>query len=99
MHPLEDYAKPISCQFDTNSKTLRKSSKWLNVLLHLDIMGEYFETILKGGGTLKLYSSVLDLIGKTPIVKLNKLPDPTGGEVYIKLESFNPGGSVKDRAS
>lgn len=48
---------------------------------------------------MKLYSSVLDLIGKTPIVKLNKLPDPTGGEVYIKLESFNPGGSVKDRAS
>ena len=48
---------------------------------------------------MKIYNSILDLIGKTPIVKLNKLPDPTGGEVYIKLESFNPGGSVKDRAS
>lgn len=48
---------------------------------------------------LKLYNSVLDLIGNTPIVKLNKLPDPNGAEVYIKLESFNPGGSVKDRAS
>ena len=48
---------------------------------------------------MKLYSSILDLIGKTPIVKFNKLNDPTGGEVYIKLESFNPGGSVKDRAS
>lgn len=47
----------------------------------------------------KLYNSVLDLIGNTPIVKLNKLPDPNGAEVYIKLESFNPGGSVKDRAS
>ncbi|AZU62154.1 cysteine synthase A [Neobacillus mesonae] len=48
---------------------------------------------------MKLYNSVLDLIGNTPIVKLNKLPDPNGAEVYIKLESFNPGGSVKDRAS
>ena len=48
---------------------------------------------------MKLYSSILDLIGKTPIVKFNKLIDPAGGEVYIKLESFNPGGSVKDRAS
>lgn len=48
---------------------------------------------------MKLYSSILDLIGNTPIVKLNKLPDPNGAEVYIKLESFNPGGSVKDRAS
>jgi cysteine synthase A len=48
---------------------------------------------------MKLYDSVLDLIGNTPIVKLNKLQDPNGGQVYIKLESFNPGGSVKDRAA
>jgi cysteine synthase len=48
---------------------------------------------------LKLYQSVLDLIGNTPTVKLNKLPEPAGAEVYMKLESFNPGGSVKDRAA
>ncbi|WP_043929730.1 cysteine synthase A [Bacillus sp. EB01] len=48
---------------------------------------------------MKLYQSVLDLIGNTPTVKLNKLPDPAGAEVYMKLESFNPGGSVKDRAA
>ncbi|MBM4760847.1 cysteine synthase A [Bacillus sp. B15-48] len=48
---------------------------------------------------MKLYNSILDLVGNTPIVKLNKLPDPVGGDVYMKLESFNPGGSVKDRAS
>lgn len=46
-----------------------------------------------------IYHSVLDLIGKTPIVKLNTLPDANGAEVFIKLESFNPGGSVKDRAA
>src|SRR3954451_17816450 len=48
---------------------------------------------------MKLYNSILDLIGNTPTVKLNKIPDPSGGEVYIKLESFNPGGSVKDQAA
>lgn len=48
---------------------------------------------------LTLYSSVLDLIGNTPIVKLNKIPDSSGAEVFMKLESFNPGGSVKDRAA
>ena len=31
---------------------------------------------------MKIYQSILDLIGKTPIVKLNKLPDPNGGNVY-----------------
>ncbi|MBB6443901.1 cysteine synthase A [Bacillus benzoevorans] len=48
---------------------------------------------------MKIYNSILDLIGHTPIVKLNKLPDPNGASVYMKLESFNPGGSVKDRAA
>ena len=41
--------------------------------------------------------SVLDLIGSTPVVKLRILPDKNGAEVWAKLESFNPGGSVKDR--
>lgn len=61
----------------------------------------YFTVMMdvKGWKKMKLYNSILDLIGNTPIVKLNKLPAPTGGDVYMKLESFNPGGSVKDRAS
>ncbi|HZG60006.1 MAG TPA: cysteine synthase A [Anoxybacillus sp.] len=48
---------------------------------------------------MKLYDSILDLIGQTPIVKLNNIPHPDGANVYMKLESFNPGGSVKDRAA
>lgn len=48
---------------------------------------------------MKIYHSILELISHTPIVKLNKLPDKKGANVYMKLESFNPGGSVKDRAS
>lgn len=46
-----------------------------------------------------IYNNVLELIGKTPIVKLNNIPVANGGNVYMKLESFNPGGSVKDRAA
>ncbi|HBT49547.1 MAG: Cysteine synthase [Caldanaerobacter subterraneus] len=42
-------------------------------------------------------NSILDLIGKTPVVKLNKVPDKNSAEVYLKLEFFNPAGSVKDR--
>ncbi|MBX6351967.1 MAG: cysteine synthase A [Thermoflavifilum sp.] len=46
---------------------------------------------------MKIYNSILDLVGNTPIVKLNRIPDPNGASVYLKLESFNPAGSVKDR--
>jgi cysteine synthase A len=42
-------------------------------------------------------ATVLDLIGRTPLVRLNRLPQPTGAQVVAKLESVNPGGSVKDR--
>lgn len=45
----------------------------------------------------KRYDSVLELVGRTPIVRLNRLPDPGGARVWAKLEYFNPGGSVKDR--
>ncbi|MGH7827881.1 MAG: cysteine synthase A [Candidatus Binatia bacterium] len=41
--------------------------------------------------------SILDLIGSTPVVRLRKLPGKTDAEVWAKMESFNPGGSVKDR--
>ncbi len=41
--------------------------------------------------------SVLDLIGSTPAVRLRNVPGKDGGEVWAKLESQNPGGSVKDR--
>jgi cysteine synthase A len=45
----------------------------------------------------KLVNSVTELIGDTPIVKLNRLVPEDAAEVYLKLESFNAGGSVKDR--
>jgi cysteine synthase len=41
--------------------------------------------------------SVLELIGSTPLVRLRRMPPPGAAEVLAKLESQNPGGSVKDR--
>lgn len=45
----------------------------------------------------RLANSVAELVGKTPIVKLNHATNENEGTVYVKLEYFNPGSSVKDR--
>lgn len=42
------------------------------------------------------YQNILETIGRTPVVRLNKIP-PAGINLYVKIESFNPMGSVKDR--
>lgn len=42
-------------------------------------------------------NSVADLVGKTPLVKVNRLTGAEDADVYLKLEYFNPGSSVKDR--
>ncbi|MCP1223951.1 cysteine synthase A [Sebaldella sp. S0638] len=47
-----------------------------------------------------LYENLLELIGNTPIVKINDIFDTDShADVYLKLENFNPSGSVKDRAA
>jgi len=46
---------------------------------------------------MKIANSVIELIGNTPLVKLNKITKDCFAEILAKLESFNPGGSVKDR--
>jgi len=46
-----------------------------------------------------IYNNAIEMIGNTPIIKLNNLTNETMAEVYVKLEKFNPGGSVKDRAA
>lgn len=42
-------------------------------------------------------NSIAELVGKTPVVKLNRLVDENSADVYLKLEYMNPGSSVKDR--
>ncbi|MEY8869945.1 MULTISPECIES: PLP-dependent cysteine synthase family protein [Flavobacteriaceae] len=46
---------------------------------------------------LQVFDNVLDLIGKTPLIKLNKLTASFDGDFYAKVEAFNPGHSSKDR--
>jgi len=47
-----------------------------------------------------IYNGGLELIGNTPILKVNNLiKDENIADIYVKLEKFNPGGSVKDRAA
>ncbi|MBA7559996.1 Cysteine synthase [subsurface metagenome] len=43
------------------------------------------------------YNNILETIGNTPIIKLNSIGNDLPADIYCKLESFNPGGSVKDR--
>ncbi|RIW29849.1 cysteine synthase A [Bacillus salacetis] len=45
----------------------------------------------------RIANSITDLVGQTPIVKLNRLVDENSADVYLKLEYMNPGSSVKDR--
>lgn len=46
-----------------------------------------------------IYNNILEMIGKTPVLKLSNIADSNGADVYVKLEGKNPGGSVKDRAA
>ncbi|WP_120943943.1 cysteine synthase A [Helicobacter labacensis] len=46
-----------------------------------------------------IYHNALELIGHTPVLKTNHLLEDKDAALYVKLEKFNPGGSVKDRAA
>ena len=45
----------------------------------------------------QVFDNVLDLVGKTPLIKLNKMTSQIKGDFYAKVEAFNPGHSSKDR--
>ncbi|MFH5811174.1 cysteine synthase A [Companilactobacillus sp. FL22-1] len=45
----------------------------------------------------KIANNITELIGQTPLVKLNHVVPEDAADVYVKLEFFNPGGSIKDR--
>ena len=46
-----------------------------------------------------IYNGAIELIGRTPILKVTNMIDENSADVYVKLEKFNPGGRVKDRAA
>ena len=46
-----------------------------------------------------IYNNIIELIGNTPIIKLNSFNNEDVANIYVKLEKYNIGGSVKDRAA
>jgi cysteine synthase A len=45
----------------------------------------------------RIYNSICEIIGGTPVLRLKRIPEDHWAEILVKLESMNPGGSVKDR--
>ena len=46
-----------------------------------------------------IYNNILDAIGHTPLIRLNRMADPDGAEVLVKFEGLNVGGSIKTRTA
>src|SRR5207247_4913518 len=46
---------------------------------------------------MQVFGSILELVGNTPIIRLNKISSDVSATLLVKMESLNPGGSVKDR--
>ncbi len=93
--------RPEIVSVELNDKIIEKNSYETTILKANDRL-EFVYYMGGGDGDArkcgaKLADSVLDLIGNTPMVKLNKIVEPTMSQILVKLESFNPGGSVKDR--
>ena len=47
----------------------------------------------------RVYNSILDCVGNTPLVRLNRVTEGLKCNVYAKVEFFNPAGSIKDRVA
>ena len=46
---------------------------------------------------MQYFNNILETIGNTPLIKLNNITKSVNSNVFVKVESFNPGNSVKDR--
>ncbi|CAG8586635.1 13054_t:CDS:2 [Cetraspora pellucida] len=58
-----------------------------------------FQRLYSTASNLKIMEGFIGAIGNTPLIRLRKLSQETGSEIYGKAEFMNPGGSVKDRAA
>jgi hypothetical protein len=76
------------------SKSLLLQPTAARVIAH---MSSIIESIASDARPPQRAESILETIGKTPLVKLSNKMAPEGVNVYVKCEAFNPMGSVKDR--
>ncbi len=89
--------RPEVVTVEVNEQIIEKT-KYPQTLLKANDKLEF--VYFMGGGmpfTNHIAKNVAELIGSTPIVKLNRIVGQDSGEILAKLEYFNPGGSVKDR--
>ena len=54
---------------------------------------------MKGRGHAMIYDSILAAVGNTPMVRLNRMPEPGSAEILVKVEALNVGGSIKTRTA
>ena len=89
--------RPEVVTVELNDKILEKDKYHLTMLNQGDRLE--FVYYMGGGSPFsdKVAENVLELIGRTPLVRLNKIPGADMARILAKLESYNPGGSVKDR--
>src|SRR5262245_37823228 len=74
------------CALDTASRSIGPSST----------LAVGYPRGLHGGIRMARFQSILETVGHTPVVKINRLA-PSGVNLWVKVEAFNPLGSVKDR--
>ena len=88
--------RPEVVTVELNDKIIERD-KYQLTLLKGDDRLEFVYYMGGGAVNTRLVNSILELIGNTPMVKLNKMVEPGMAEILAKLESYNVGGSVKDR--
>lgn len=88
--------RPEVVTVELNDKIIERD-KYQVTLLKGDDRLEFVYYMGGGAANARLVDSVLELIGNTPMVKLNRMVEPGMAQILAKLESYNVGGSVKDR--
>ncbi len=88
--------RPEVVTVELNDEIIQRD-RYPGILLKAEDRVEFVFYMGGGQHNGKVADSVLELIGNTPMVRLNKLVEPDMAEIIAKLESYNPGGSVKDR--
>lgn len=88
--------RPEVVTVELNDKIIERD-KYQLTLLKGDDRLEFVYYMGGGAVNTRLANSILELIGNTPMVKLNKMVEPDMAQILAKLESYNAGGSVKDR--
>ena len=81
-----------SRQDSSGQRSLRMTKLGMLVCCKVDLSNNIYKTRMK-----EMYNNILETIGSTPLVKINKMTRNPEVPIYAKVEGFNPTGSIKDR--